>query len=638
MGRQQRVWYVDIETAHWDIVLCICAKDASGNDTIVMTNPAGLRAAAPDAPEGLKHAAREAGREVLRQFRHRVAKVADVLWGHAAGLFDWLLVWESSGLPREVVLAGSSVMRAKSDDGITWRDTMPRWLTSLEKVGKAVGIHKMTDVDRANLHRYTMEEIVAYCMRDVDVLREGSLAEDAWLAKYNVKANTSGSAAVELLRALDPDTWRACSRNAVPRHVLTGVLPEELVEPRADLTETPHSDTADIARSPLAFIRGGRCETRRIGDVLDVFVYDLHSSYPSQYGKGAVPVGCVPDDSTDLHDVGWVDQVSWNAEKRATWKGPIGSLWSKDPPLLYVKTALELGGSNYGAGRLSAPMTWEMAQWLEKAGARPRRHGIGFKGTRMVENFAKQFVDVLYTLKEGGGVESFFAKVTLNSLHGRLGMNPEREKLVLPRDADLTGPFTPAVYEEEPVSIPDSASIQPLAAATILGRARLTLAQAIWTIENVIPGGQFFYCDTDSVHCNVPPELFERFLPLSPALGHWGFEGHFEMATYLGPKTYVLHGDKPKLVAKGLPVKETVTTRVQTPDGDRFKTVPVMKPDTFRAALGEPQKLTRTGVGRFRSTSMGQFQELSRTLKPNHRGRVLAPDGQLHYLTEDEEP
>ena len=605
-------WFYDIEARDWDVVICIVAVNARGHSLSFVND-------AWNDPDVNRR--RVGSDRALEHFRMWAEQDKKVLVAHAGGLYDHLLVWNATGLPHEAVLTGSSVLRAKSAN-VTWRDSMPRWLCSLEKVGKAVGLHKDTDIDRAHLERYAMQDIVRYCLRDAEVLCKGWVTEDEWLAQFNVKANTSGGAAVRLLQALDPKTWVQLAKHPVSRRMIAG-LPEdteEMPEWAQDGTEM------EVNLSPLNFIRGGRTETRRIGRVKGpIYVYDLHSSYPSQYGKGPIPIGCEADPSTDLDAVGWVDFVTWRTPTACPG---------------YNFTALELGLGGWGKGKLMAPMTWEMAQYLARMGGKPQRMGLGFKGTAMCKDFAAQFVQTLYEIKEGGGPESFFAKVTLNSLHGRLGMNPDREKLVLKDgfqdDANGRPQFDAAAYDTVLTFMPNSPSQQPLAAATVLCRARLTWIQAVRALEK--NGFQVFYGDTDSIHTDCPPGRFEKINPLSDAMGDWGLEGTWSDAVYLGPKAYALFDeitDKSKLTAKGMPVRET---RIEG-----GKTVPVMTWQTYLDAsdvLTNPEgiPLTRSGLARFKSPHMGQAQALTRRLRPTHTGRRILSDGSLEYLTQGEEP
>ena len=551
-------WFYDIEAEAWDRPLLVVAQREDGEEKVFH---------GPDSTRQVAELMRREGGEWI---------------AHAGGIYDHLLVWRDSSWPRDVVLAGSSVQRAsdypvKGRPSLQWLDSMPLWGVGLDVVGRAIGLPKL-EADRATLEKLPPEELVAYCRRDVEILRRGWLAEAEWLAQFGVTARTSGSAAVKLLAAMDAPSW--------------GVMADCLVDPKL-------STGARGRPGALSAIRGGRTETRRVGLVEGpVYVYDLHSSYPSQFACGAVPVGLEPDDSRDLSAWGWLDLVTWLAPRRDDHR-----------------TAFELSRDGRGVGALTAWLTWEQAWALDQRGMQPRRHGCGWRPEGRCEAFAAPFVKELYRLKEDKTkVESFFAKVTLNSLHGRLGMDPVRFNYVKNAAATVDGMTSwRQAYCPRKTRLQVTPDQQPLAAACILARGRLNLAVAIEALEE--RGWAFYYADTDSLHTNCPPEEFARFLPLGPGIGFWGHEGTASSAVYLAAKTYHLQLDgKEKTAAKGMP-KDALTR-------DRF----------LAAARGDVVELGRGGLGRIRAgDTAGRAVELTRTMRPVHVGRTRLASGVLRY-------
>lgn len=566
-----KLWFYDFETTQWDQVVCCVAISEDGERHTWW----GPRAAA------------EVG-----SFQREVGGC----WvAHAGGIFDHLLVFRDSGYPREVVLTGSSVLRAsdaprKGRRQLLWRDSYPRWGQPLAKVGRAIGLPKL-EVDRSRIDKLTREETLEYCTRDVEIVRAAWLAEDAWLARYDVRASTAGTGAVKLLEAMDPSTWT--------------VLSQHLVDPALALGSAyaHDKDARDDDIGALAAIRGGRVETRFIGEVDEpVYVYDLHSSYPSQWAKGPLPVGLEQTDSDDLSAWGWLDYVTWDQPRRA-----------------YDElTAFELGQDGRGVGRLGAWLTWEQAQELEARGFCPRRQGRGWAPTGEVPRFAAGFVDTLYAMKESGGVNGWFAKITLNSLSGKTQENPLRFRYLL---SDPPTPGQPMSgrwldhYQARPTMVRVAPYQQPLLAAAVLGRARLTLARAIDAVESA--GYRFFYCDTDSLHTTCPPDVFCQLADYGPGLGQWGLEMEGACGRYLAAKTYWLDkpGHKAKTAAKGMP-KDVMTAA-------HFDA----------AARGETVRLAREGLGKIRAgKDAGQRVSLTRTLRPVHPHRERLSTGVLRYI------
>lgn len=580
-------FYVDFEARDWDQVLCAVVQDSQGGVTRFIGASAAQRV----------HA-------MQRRYGGR--------WhAHAGGIYDHLLAWRDGRYPLEVIMSGSMVLRGKSvEDGksLYWHDTYPRTLASLAKIGRAVGLEKM-EVDRGHAERLSTAELLEYCGRDTAILAKGMTELDNFLGSHGVKALTSGSAAVKLLEAFDPETWGILADNYCDP--LLAIGHESLDDVGWHGDESSFQSNRDYTNGALDAVRGGFVETRRIGRVEGpIYCYDLRSCYPSQYFKGRIPVGLELDSSMELGEWGWVDWVTWVQEPGE-------------------RTAFEVSQDGRGRGILSAWMTWEMAWELDSRGCKPVRHGIGWKGTDSIGNFGRRFVDTLYGLKEGGGLVSFAAKVTLNSLHGKLGENPARFKYVL-RDDELTQDQARLQgirsnwlkrYRAEPAMIWARPTQQPLAAATILTRGRITSSKGVETLE--CNGWKFYYRDTDCMHCNCPPSEFSKILPLGEAMGNWGLEHHADWAIYLAPKTYYLGPNlidgkdkgKDKLKAKGMPL-------------DKLDAKVFMEA-LFRSAEGV--KITRTGLDKMRGKKPGTRIELTRTLRPVFHNRKLLEDGRLIY-------
>ena len=577
-GRRKKVkcWFYDYETVRWEETrLCVVQSD-EGDEEVFW------------GPDG-------AARVGAMQQREGGTWVA-----HGGGIFDHLISWRDSAYPREVILTGSSVLKATGTPvagraPLTWRDSQPRWNAPLAKVGAALGAPK-GDVDREHIESVPADELLKYCRRDVEILRRGWAEQDAWLSEFGVSASTSGAAAVKLLEVMDPDAWQAMSHHLVDPAVATGMAASDV-----DIDAFMGHPSGSMSGA-LDAVRGGRTEVRRIGRVNGpVHVYDIHSSYPAQYRKGPLPIGCVPSVSTDLDEWGWLDWCSWTEPRHADAR----------------RTAYELGHDGRGVGELSAWCTWETAHALLARGYNVRRHGIGWEPTATVARFAQPFVDELFRLKESGGLRSFFAKVTVNSLHGKLSEKPYRWSYKLmsppPPGSALTGAWLQH-YDPAPAYLKPAAYHQPLMAAAVYQRARLQLADAIRAVEDA--GFEFYYTDTDSVHTNCPPDVFAQLASVGPGLGQWGHEGCAGAATYLAPKVYQLH-DLPKghkVAGKGLPLKQ-------------------LTPAVFdHVGGGGEVKLTRTGLGKLRAgPDAGRRVEQVRTLRRVHHGRILLDDGVLRY-------
>jgi hypothetical protein len=140
-------------------------------------------------------------------------------------------------------------------------------------------------------------------------------------------------------------------------------------------------------------------------------------------------------------------------------------------------------------------------------------------------DFGQIFASKLYARKQLG---EFFAKVFLNSLHGKLSESPIKDWY----EKNETGDGYDNVMAFKP-----KAHMQPLLASAILGRARARLSKALMQIANA--GFEVYYCDTDSIATNCPPDVAEQLgLHQADKIGDWSFEYGPVSAVYVAPKLY----------------------------------------------------------------------------------------------------
>jgi hypothetical protein len=170
------------------------------------------------------------------------------------------------------------------------------------------------------------------------------------------------------------------------------------------------------------------------------------------------------------------------------------------------------------------------------------------------------FVRVLYGEKENG---SYYAKVWINSAHGKWSEHPEKDCYTL---------FRPSRYLEREGLEPEGPywhwseikdmegkglcppHCQPIAAMQTLSRARVHLWRIDWALQQA--GWEVYYNDTDSVMTNCPPERMP--VALGKELGMLAYEHGPCKGYFLGPKAYLLLNDNNEVVKqalKGVPLK-----------------------------------------------------------------------------------
>ena len=149
-------------------------------------------------------------------------------------------------------------------------------------------------------------------------------------------------------------------------------------------------------------------------------------------------------------------------------------------------------------------------------------------GWKKANNVFKDYIDRWYRVKENAKTpaERSLAKLMLNSLYGKFGMNDSRVTKV-------------------PVAIGDSIIYKTIennttyyykeVASYITSKARCKLASFMNKC-----GDKFLYCDTDSVYYigHEIPEIFKDVVD-PKKLGYWKYEGHYTRFKCLKAKCYL---------------------------------------------------------------------------------------------------
>jgi hypothetical protein len=523
------------------------------------------------------------GPDCLERVAAHMQKARGTYFAHYGGGYDVPLLlnhWR----PKRLVLSGSNILIAEDAHDLKLRDTFPWWLSSLAKVGQAVGVHKL-DVDRAQMERLSLDEQVKYCEQDVDVLLAGvGAASDFLTARGAQQAFTAGQSAASLVRALEPGSWKALQRN------------------RCDV-----DDVMTMLNSGA--VRGGRVECGARGVVEGVHVYDIKSSYPARYAHRDVGVGlrvATPDDTVGV----WRCRWRWTDRRRV-------------PPALDARTMC-------GVGDCEAWLIDDEIAAFESCGVAVER--LEGWAAKEVIPIGQSFAAEMFACKEGAGPERFCAKVFLNSWHGKATMSPLQEQFTAWYPKSYWGPGGPpqlvpegpnATWNRYLTLDADREGLlkpyqQPITGTLILGRARV----AIWEIDDALhkAGWPVLYNDTDSVMTTCPPELMPW--KLGNQLGELAHEGGPYVGYFLGPKAYCLTdpttGQVKKCALKGIPHR-SYTDGVVDPDG------------LFREARGV-ERVRGNGVfarkGPGRDTRVQLFE---RALGPHGAARALK-DGLSTFL------
>lgn len=302
---------------------------------------------------------------------------------------------------------------------------------------------------------------------------------------------------------------------------------------------------------------GGRVEVFK--PMLDIkgFHYDVNSLYPAQF-DGEYPVG-KPEYYNEpklakFYFERWLDD-----------KIGLGfcscSVFIPDQPI--PPLPCKMGKLVFPCGHVYGTWTFEELEYAVK------NCGVEIKEFYEVAYFPqtfpvfKRFKDTFYEIKERATIEKneslrTLAKLILNVMYGYTGMTRDDKTQLRPfEDFDQ---YDDIKYADESlgfIEIPadiNAEYIQVQIASYVTSRARLVLLDAL---REVSKRGNVYYCDTDSIVCDVPLPP-EKIHPTK--LGFWDLESEPEKAVFLRPKVYAeLYPSRTNVKFKGV-TKETQKT------------------------------------------------------------------------------
>ena len=158
--------------------------------------------------------------------------------------------------------------------------------------------------------------------------------------------------------------------------------------------------------------------------------------------------------------------------------------------------------------------------------------------TNYIDHFMKMKIE---SKKAGNKAQTLIAKLFLNSLYGRFGLNPNGGKKIPHLINDKLVYETVAVEEGErkPVYIPVASFITSYARAFIIESSQ-TIRD--WSIKNK-GYDAYIYSDTDSIKCLLDRDDLDKlseFMYIDDyALGAWAFEEEFQAGKWLRQKCYI---------------------------------------------------------------------------------------------------
>ena len=374
---------------------------------------------------------------------------------------------------------------------------------SIEDIGSLVGIkklketHNYTEVKHYNSVNDLTKEEIDYITNDVKIMVE--------LIKYLQEKGIKGiTMSTSAYKNWLKDKYQLCKNQ---------------------MKKSPNEEVVEIVRKSY---RGGitKVNPKYAGiEFNDVISFDVNSLYPSVMYENPMPVGegkiykTLEEGRKDNRHLFIVVAFVQHAKVREGQHAFIGNTsgfsytrkYSYDDELHNKMLYLWLDEFNLFKLIYDAEFT------IEKV--------VGWKKANYV---FKDYIDRWFDLKKNArnDVERSLAKLMLNSLYGKFGMNDSRvtkipvalEDKIIYRVEDNN---TTYYYKE--------------VASYITSKARCKLASFMNRC-----GDKFIYCDTDSVYYlgHEIPDVFKDVVD-AKKLGYWKYEGHYTRFKCLKAKCYL---------------------------------------------------------------------------------------------------
>ena len=130
------------------------------------------------------------------------------------------------------------------------------------------------------------------------------------------------------------------------------------------------------------------------------------------------------------------------------------------------------------------------------------------------------------------GARRELAKLFLNNLYGKMASNTNSSfKVAHLKDNNVVG-FSPVSANDK------KAGFIPVGSAITSYARDFTIRVAQQNYHGVDEKG-FIYADTDSIHCDIPPDEIKGMKVHSDNFNHWSIESEWEHAYFIRQKTYI---------------------------------------------------------------------------------------------------
>lgn len=284
------------------------------------------------------------------------------------------------------------------------------------------------------------------------------------------------------------------------------------------------------------------------------YVLDKNSMYPSKMKSCRLPIGepIYFDDKYEkdpLYDL-YIQRLSCTFKLKSN---KIPSIQVKNNPSFRVNEYIESTNGDVVTLTLCSP---DLELFFENYDVENLVYQGGWK-FKSAKGLFNNYIDKwtaakIKAKKDGNGALYAIAKLMLNSLYGKFGLNPisRTKQPVLDATGVLKFKLNP-LETRKPIYIPVAEFITAYARKDIIESSQKIRDYSL----KKYGFDAYIYSDTDSIHCLLSKsDIIESGLDIDDyKLGAWKIESRFTKAKFLRQKCYIEQEDELKVTVAGLP-------------------------------------------------------------------------------------
>lgn len=489
-------------------------------------------------------------------------------------------IWASKDYTKEVFAHEKMVVLYKGKAVSSYRKTMKKEFVEYYNIDDKKKVYRI--FDREDMLDYLQADCIAL-WQVIEVFYSWELVKKAGLCF------TTASQAVKIWQTfLDKKVYKLSKD--VDRFVREGYFGgrTEVFKPIFDATYDVKSNKFNFSKEQLKFIQ----KQKKIGEI---YYYDINSLYPTVMRDHEYPVKCK----------GWAYERHYDPNGMGMWKCTVEVPKEMFCPPLGVKHIVN--GTEkliFPTGTFTGIWTTAEIEYAKSIGVKVKKifKGLVFESGGYI---FKDFIVTLYNMRleakrNKDSVNDMLTKLIMNSCYGRLGLNTERENLMLDNGESGLRHHTTVQFKDKEIRFMKKETELNNAFSNVAISAYVTAyARLLMHKECYVKAGKehLYYTDTDSIFST-------KKFKTGDALGELKLEYKCKSSVFLLPKTYINEGItgeefRKKLTMKGFDKKKikhfTIEDFINSMRGDAkaLRIVQDAKFASLKSALNKGKFVTR---------------------------------------------